>query len=400
MNKQPLAIIGTAAEKGGENKSKLCPPEIHTRTDQGTKSLLKTGMRSGSQKAYREALLLEKYRDALLEQANELRSDIQSDISQKAKNIAPRIFGWNNTEISGLNSKLARRAKDINGDYENIWETLIGLESHEYRLEDPDVAAGFFSELQNNFLRQDLKNVDSRFISKYAWLKTSKSESLIDLPVKAPKKSISTPSRSLLTSKKTSSQQRLEKELVMQEIALKNALNNKFKPISIPDSSIIPKYDKIMENQSTRSTKIRELLLKRRMEERCKAETIERDLQKQLRKPLGSYTYVHSSTSRRLNSTERREAVLKEIMKECTFSPIVSSKIPNFKREHQKFKGALEKGKSQRSTTIPQPFQLSARLPAPTKKETIEDSTSSRKNAKNLTDCESKVQQCHNLPSW
>jgi hypothetical protein len=337
------------------------PAKRNKNRDMGEKSvaLLKTALKKGSHNDYKEALLLEKYRDALLDQANELRSDVEQDIVQKAKRIAPKIFGWINTEIPGLNNNLTRRPVTANEDYENIWETLVGLELQDYRLEDPKVSAEFFASMQNALLKNDLSKVDPKYLTNYPWLKTSipdEGSRNSFIKVAKPIRKTRNPSSSLFSYKKTTSQQRLEKELALNEGELQKRLKTNFRAKTIPESSLDLKYGKIMESQGTRSTRIREEALKIKVDQQNREEAIERE--KRLRKPLVNRVYSPPAAPN-LGLGEKRKSILKEILKECTFSPKIRAKIPNFKREHQRFKGRLEMSKSDRSTTIPVPFTFS-----------------------------------------
>lgn len=49
------------------------------------------------------------------------------------------------------------------------------------------------------------------------------------------------------------------------------------------------------------------------------------------------------------------------IDKECTFTPKIGNAIPNFKKAQEGFEKVLENSRSQKSTTIPQPFAMLSR---------------------------------------
>jgi hypothetical protein len=349
-----LEIVGHSSNDTSARMNKGC--------DLGEKSatLLKTALIKGSQDVYKEALLLEKYRDALLDQANELRSEMEKDIIQKAKKIAPVIFGWNNTEIPGLNCNLTRKPAIVNEDYEDIWETLVGLELQDYRLEDPKISADFFGSMQKSFLKHDLSKVNPKHLTKYPWLKTSIPEEGSRTAAKPLLRKKPKSSSSLFSYKKTTSQQRLEKELALKEEELQKRLATSFRAKNIPESSLALRYGKIMENQGTRSTRIREEALKRKVDQKNRKEAREIILKQKLRKPLVSEAYSPPAAPY-LGPGERRKSIMKDILKECTFKPKVGAKMPDFKREHEKFKGILEMSKSIRSSTIPVPFSFSRR---------------------------------------
>lgn len=121
--------------------------------------------------AYREAILLEKYRDTLLEHAEELRKDISDEIRTKSRQIAPRVFGWKNKSIKGVRDIKSIDSRYEKGDYESIYETLRTLETYNCRLEDKHVSQPFFAEMQATLLREDLEQLDTQMVREnYPWL--------------------------------------------------------------------------------------------------------------------------------------------------------------------------------------------------------------------------------------
>ena len=157
----------------GKKKNDILDPADAAAYVPGKEKLkLQSSLVRGDESDYKQALLLEKLRDALLEQTEYLMQDVTEDITAKSRALAPRVFGWNNQSIPGLSSDL-RRKKTLQLDqsnYESAWETLRGLETQSYRLEDPGIANDFFSDLQSMLINDGLKGVHQKHLNNYPWL--------------------------------------------------------------------------------------------------------------------------------------------------------------------------------------------------------------------------------------
>ncbi len=143
-----------------------------TRMDGETTTKLKSALKNASIDEFTEAILLERYRDALLEQAQELNSGINSEIKKQAREIAPKVYGWNNSDIPGL-SKESRDdcADDSLMDYESKWQQLRELEARRYQLENKSVSNDFFDDLQTILVGQELQDVSTTIVEQHApWL--------------------------------------------------------------------------------------------------------------------------------------------------------------------------------------------------------------------------------------
>ncbi|KAJ3344606.1 hypothetical protein HDU91_000166 [Kappamyces sp. JEL0680] len=145
----------TRNQDGDTAEQKTAKPNSH----------LEQALLAGSENEYKKALLLENLRDALLEQAALLRSNVYEEIASKSRELAPRVFGWNTT-IPGL----SKHQHIDENDYEAMWETLRSLEAHQYQLEDPAVSDQFFAELQDMLLHQNLKGVQPKYLANFPWL--------------------------------------------------------------------------------------------------------------------------------------------------------------------------------------------------------------------------------------
>jgi hypothetical protein len=240
----------------------------------------KKSLKSGSDSEYKQALLLEKLRDALMEQANVLKAEVDKDIDLKSRQLAPRVFGWNSESIPGL-SKYSPHSDD----YESAWETLRGLESHQYRLEDPGISNEFFSEIQEMLLADDLRGVKHKYLEKYPWLtKHVKTKNLFSHPVtfvsltfkilNRKKKEIKKKAGAG-PPKKSIAQKRLEQDLADKEAEVRKIMSTTFQASTIPSSTLIPKYQQIISTQGTKGLKLRQkatLDMKARLEQKAKGE--------------------------------------------------------------------------------------------------------------------------------
>ncbi|KAJ3305707.1 hypothetical protein HDV03_001115 [Kappamyces sp. JEL0829] len=286
----------TRNQDGDTAEQKTAKPNSH----------LEQALLAGSENEYKKALLLENLRDALLEQAALLRSNVYEEIASKSRELAPRVFGWNTT-IPGL----SKHQHIDENDYEAMWETLRSLEAHQYQLEDPAVSDQFFAELQDMLLHQNLKGL----------LPKKKKPVKRDTP-EAPKKSIA--------------QKRLEEDLANKEAELRKIMNTGFQASTIPASTIIPKYHEIMSQQSNKATTVRLAANLKRKEQLMQSA-----------------------------AAEGKKAPVLGDMLECTFKPAIGHAVPDFQRAQEKFQRILEASRSQKSTTIPVPFAMSTRRSKP-----------------------------------
>ena len=148
-------------------------------------SNLKSALTTGNENEYKKALLLEKLRDALLEQTEFLMNNVTDDIFEKSRALAPRVFGWNNETIPGLSPKRNIAKTALNSDrtnYESAWEKLRALETQSYRLEDPGIANDFFDDIQEMLISDEVNGVNQKHLIKYPWL-LPRSGKLISRPV-------------------------------------------------------------------------------------------------------------------------------------------------------------------------------------------------------------------------
>jgi hypothetical protein len=106
-------------------------------------------------------------------------------------------------------------------------------------------------------------------------------------------------------------------------------------------------------------------------QEKAAATTIELKKKKEFQSiqptppPLSKSHKTHNTKSNS-NPTEskleKNKRLMKEIMKECTFRPQISGKIPNFTKAQESFQKVLEGHKSQKGPTIPIPFAVASKL--------------------------------------
>jgi hypothetical protein len=156
----------------GSNRKNSKGDDIKTRKMDQTTSLLKSALNHASVDEFTEALLLERYRDALLEQAQELNSNINSEIEKHAREIAPKIYGWNNSELNSYFKGARNDCVDESPvNYESKWQILRELEARRYQLENKSVSDDFFNDLQSILVGQELQDVSTSIIEQHApWL--------------------------------------------------------------------------------------------------------------------------------------------------------------------------------------------------------------------------------------
>ncbi len=167
----------TAVHENSRSNSLLeITPKINdTKTrkmDIQTTTLLKSALNHASVDEFTEALLLERYRDALLEQAQELNSGINTEIEKQAREIAPKVYGWNNRDMNGVLKQLRKDYVDESPvNYESKWQTLRELEARRYQLENKSVSNDFFNDLQSILVGQELQDVSTSIVEEHApWL--------------------------------------------------------------------------------------------------------------------------------------------------------------------------------------------------------------------------------------
>ncbi|KAJ3320949.1 hypothetical protein HDV06_004738 [Boothiomyces sp. JEL0866] len=262
LSKSRIAFTDSSAQLNEEGDGTL---DLKRQTKSEVQSILKSALKNGSNEEYQEALLLEKYRDALLAQARELQGELHSDLNARARRIAPRVYGWSDKAIPGLSKKYKMNGGDNNLDYEELWNNLRSVAAHEYTLEDPSIANEFFDELKELMLGKNLKRIKpATVLQNYPWLENKKlfqselSTSVVKLVItKMIKKQNKKTVKPRDPNKASIAKQRFEEYMRQKELELEKIMNDKFHANPIPASSILPKYKSLIENSGTRSMTIR-----------------------------------------------------------------------------------------------------------------------------------------------
>lgn len=207
---------------------------------------LTVAKRTGDYNLYTEALYLEKYRDALLDQAQALQANVDEEVISKSARLAPRVFGWDECNPLVAISKHGGSSIDLtasNADF--VFNLLKNMDNQLFQLEDQQVADEFFEELQNMLTYQDLAGIDIDILKRsYPWLVThsmnvEKPEPVRSINVKRKKNK---GAASVPRTEKFINQKKFEAYLSKIETDLQTELNRKFKANPIPESSINAKY--------------------------------------------------------------------------------------------------------------------------------------------------------------
>ncbi|KAJ3313000.1 hypothetical protein HDV04_002482 [Boothiomyces sp. JEL0838] len=171
LNKSRIAFTDSSMQLNEEKDAKRNPKR---ETNSPVESMLQSALSHVSNEEYQEALLLEKYRDALLAHARELQVELHSDLNARARKIAPKVYGWSEDAIPGISRKHQAKYEFNQLDYEEMWENLRGVAAHEYNLEDPRVSSEFFAELQELMLGKSIKKIKPSLLNRnYPWLETN-----------------------------------------------------------------------------------------------------------------------------------------------------------------------------------------------------------------------------------
>jgi polyhydroxyalkanoate synthesis regulator phasin len=357
-------------DKKEKGLSKVVPKSISKKSnpinDIGTDTaeLLQSALYSGSIQQYNEALLLERYRDALLEHARTLHQDISEDIQQKVKELAPKTYGWKGSSV------MDQYTDGFETNYQESWETIRKLEAQQYPLEDEHISQEFFNDLQDALIGRDISSLNQNLMKTYTpWLLGKKDTHLISHRAASKKIRKKIPVKRLpcQPKKKSIAQQKFEKYLQEKESALQSELNTKFKATPIPASSLVPKFKELIANQGTRSTTIREKAIQEYIQQLeaskkpkgCfkKQNTVLDDIMKEIgQEPMPLPQKMQLDIQRRISNSE--ESLKKAgLTKEHTFQPKITKHLPNFQRLHESFYAQLEKKKAAYSPTVIQPFK-------------------------------------------
>jgi hypothetical protein len=165
--KEPPIMIENADTYGGsvlENTDELYnQDQIGSKTydfDDQTEELLQQSLVEGSPSIYNEAIILSKYRDALLEQAVILRNQALNDLRQKSKKITPKIYGWKSANQFACSYRdWDSRIYDGSINHEEVWDLLRKVEAYQYELEQPSICKEFFHDLKQMMVKEDLKTL-------------------------------------------------------------------------------------------------------------------------------------------------------------------------------------------------------------------------------------------------
>ncbi|KAJ3275926.1 hypothetical protein HDV01_006793 [Terramyces sp. JEL0728] len=238
LNKSRIAFTDSSTQLNEETDAK---PSLKKQTKSQVKEILTSALQTGSKEEYQEALLLEKYRDALLAQARELQGDFQVDLDVRWRKIAPKVYGWSDKAIPGISSNYRTINEYQEMDYEEIWGNLRSLAAHEYNLEDPEVATEFFDDLKDMMLGSNIKKVKPEIIHKnYPWLEKRKlfqSEICCKSIIKKPNTKVKPRDPNKISIAK----QRFADDVKKKEMELQTIMNEKFHANPIPASSMLPK---------------------------------------------------------------------------------------------------------------------------------------------------------------
>lgn len=226
-------------------------------------SFLKKALDKGSIKQYEKAHYLEKYRDALVKHLEVLQDKINKEAEDTYRGLAPRIFGWHESEGMPSNwNKLRQRLQIRHGNAKDVFKTLRNLEIQSYPLEDPTVSTAFFDDLLQFLLSGYLNDIDPDIIREsypqlYPYLYTDHNENLFKhkiLEKKHKTKCISSPHINPPHAKFIS-QRKFEDYMAEKEA--KDNYRPEFRANPIPASTLLPKYKELMNNKNTKSAELR-----------------------------------------------------------------------------------------------------------------------------------------------
>lgn len=166
-----LQVTGTKrAEKATLNDANDIN-KLQNNNSQESNMLLKGALVKANPEYYTEALHLERYRNALLDHAQALQDDIDQETEVRARELAPRVFGWQeDTGVSTSWQKLKQKVQlQESGNADEVYSILRRLEMQSYQLEDRAVADSFFQEVQ--LLMSELEGIDPAILKEtYPWL--------------------------------------------------------------------------------------------------------------------------------------------------------------------------------------------------------------------------------------
>ncbi|KAJ3036649.1 hypothetical protein HDV00_002473 [Rhizophlyctis rosea] len=359
-----------------------------------------------------------------LQQAQEayLKAKLDTQIVQKAKTVRGKYFGWDaakghwweRTEqrTDGGWIPFDHRDSHIQEDRwawsqetaDEKWGVLRDVEAHQFLLEDPEVKERFFGDLERLWLRDDVRGLpeegrnegDINFIPdqrRLGWMEDSSAGHSAEQSPKKSTRLIIRGAPKLQTMEKTSARKRLEEDLAKEEAAVREAIHKKFKANSVPASSIIPRYARIMHQMGTKSAEVRaqraaELTSQihpfkflvddeSRIRESCRCRsrlyaTIDTALQEvenaknaeeRMKRRLASSLAMESRlvTTAGDEGRKRREKLIKNESKagltaEHRFHPEINHAIPDYREQYSQFKRSLAMRKEMREVTIPEPF--------------------------------------------
>ena len=119
--------------------------------EEGTQIQLKY---SSADQEYQQVILLERYRDLLLQRKEAAAAKAKLDITNLSKEIKPKIFGWK------------PQPEPDQEDLQSVWTKLSELESLKYPLEK-DYANDLFKRMETLLIGDDLKGIDPSKLQKH-----------------------------------------------------------------------------------------------------------------------------------------------------------------------------------------------------------------------------------------
>ena len=109
---------------------------------------------SSADQEYQQVMLLERYRDLLLQRKEAASAKAKLDITNLSREIKPKIFGWK------------PKPEPDQADLQSMWTKLSELESLKYPLEK-DYANDLFKRMETLMIGDDLKGIDPLKLQKH-----------------------------------------------------------------------------------------------------------------------------------------------------------------------------------------------------------------------------------------
>ncbi|KAJ3329829.1 hypothetical protein HDU76_007065 [Blyttiomyces sp. JEL0837] len=387
---------------------------------------------------FNEIHLLQQQRRVLASKADFLKEQLEAEIDAGTRRIEPYNFHWQerpwDIHVNESNPPNSRRGNNT-FSVDEMWSALRHVEVREFPLECQEVSDKVFEGLTYSMVMRDLDGISqqwrercqmqernsqrppraseigdtihssARHADYHDHTQCSETCSLLDetgslsadsetlfassqniSPLHTPNhyrarsaNDLGIPRRNhrnvRAANKKTISQRLLERELNDANARLRVELDSKFRATPVPASSILPRYNRIMQRMGNKSAESRrrraaEILANMKpfsFVERSnsrptkpRAREFIEDAVMKVAEGQEKKRALRPTTCRLMETAaedgRRRRRLLEGLTSEHVFKPKIKSDIPNFKKKQEEFERGLEQLKSGKPSTKVDPF--------------------------------------------